>query len=94
MTDFRLPYRYAQRSRGSTRDYVFFSAIDPVKKRMRRKRIYIDYIQEERTRERYARKLIDHINDLLDAGKNPFIDQENNKKYTTIDTIIISGSMI
>jgi len=88
MSEFHLPYRYAQRSQGNTRDYVFFSALDPAEQKMRRKRIYIDHIREERTRDRHARKLIDHINDLLDAGKNPFIDQENNKKYTTIDAAL------
>jgi integrase/recombinase XerD len=85
MDTFNLPYRYAQRSRGETRDYIFFSAYDPTHGTMRRKRIYIDHIREEKTRDRHAKKLIDHINNLLDAGKNPFIDQENNKKYTTID---------
>jgi hypothetical protein len=41
MREFNLPYRYAQRSQGNTRDYVFFAAIDPAKGEMRRKRIYI-----------------------------------------------------
>lgn len=85
MHDFNLSYRYAQRSQGETRDYVFFSAIDPAQGKLRRKRIYIDHIREVKLRDRHAKKLIDHINSLLDAGKNPFIDQDNSKKYTTID---------
>lgn len=85
MSNFNLPYRYAQRSQGCTREYVFFSAIDPAKGELRRKRIYIDHISDKKLRERHAKKLIDHINNLLDAGKNPFVDQDNNKKYITID---------
>lgn len=85
MNNFNLPYRYAQRSQGTTRDYVFFSAIDPAKGEMRRKRIYIGHITGQKTRDRHAKKLIEHINNMLDAGKNPFVDQENTKKYTTID---------
>ena len=87
MREFNLPFRYAQRSSGETRDYIFFAAIDPTSERnqLKRKRIYLDHIRDNKIRDRYAKKLIEHINQLLDAGKNPFIDQENNKKYTTID---------
>ena len=85
MVNFKLPYRYAQRSQGTTRDYVFFSAIDPAKGEMRRKRYYIDHISDKRLRDRHAKKLIEHINNLLDAGKNPFVDDDNSKKYTSID---------
>ncbi|MFV0267955.1 MAG: hypothetical protein ACK5HT_12555 [Draconibacterium sp.] len=87
MKEFNLPYRYAQRSAGETRDYVFFAAQDPTSDefKLKRKRIYIDHIRDKRTRDRHANKLILHINGLLDAGKNPFIDQQNSKKYTTID---------
>ena len=45
MPNFNLPFRYAQRSQGTTRDYVFFAAVDPAKGEMRRKRIYIDHIE-------------------------------------------------
>lgn len=86
MNDFNLPFRYAQRSKGTTRDYVFYAAIDPSNDgNMRRKRVYIDHIKDMKLRDRHAKKLMDHINNLLDAGKNPWIDQDNNKKYTTID---------
>ena len=88
MDNFNLPYRYAQRANSSSRDYVFFSALDPEKGDLRRKRIYIDHIQDKKTRDRHAKKLIDHINNLLDAGKNPFIDNDNRKKYTTIDAAL------
>ncbi len=87
MKEFNLPFRYAQRSTGSTRDYVFFAAQDPTSDdfKLKRKRIYLDHIQDAKTRDRHAKKLIQHINSLLDAGKNPFIEKEDNKKYTTID---------
>ena len=85
MHEFALPYRYAQRSQGATREYVFFSAVDPATGQMRRKRFYIDHIRDSKLRDRHAKKLIDHINTLLDAGKNPFVEQDNSKKYTTID---------
>lgn len=88
MNDFNLPFRYAQRSTGTTRDYVFYAAIDPAEGEMRRKRMYIDHIKDKKLRDRHAKKLIDHINKLLDSGKNPFIDQDNNKKYTTIDNAL------
>lgn len=81
---WNLPYRYAQRSSGETRDYVFFAAFDPVKGEMRRKRIYIDHIKNKKTRDRYAVRLMDHIDKNLDAGKNPFIEDTNKKQYTTI----------
>ena len=80
MLEFNLPYRYAQRSQGETRDYVFYSAIDPSEGRLRRKRIYLDHIRDSRTRDKYARKLIEQVNNLLDNGRNPFIDQGNKKK--------------
>ena len=87
MKEFNLPYRYAQRSTGSTRDYVHFAAQDPTSDdfKLKRKRIYIDHIKDQKTRDRHAKKLIEHINTLLDAGKNPFVNYENSKKYTTID---------
>lgn len=84
MSDFRLPYRYAQRAKSESRDYIFFSALDPAKGELRRKRIYIDHISDKKTRDRHARKLMEHINNQLDAGKNPFTDNDNNKKYTSI----------
>lgn len=85
MQEFALPYRYAQRSQGATREYVFFSAVDPATGQMRRKRYYIDHIRDSKLRDRHAKKLIDHINSLLDAGKNPFVDKVDSKKYTTIE---------
>ena len=81
---WNLPYRYAQRSSGEIRDYVFFAAFDPVKGELRRKRIYLDHISNKKTRDRHAIRLIDHINKKLDAGQNPFIDETSKKQYTTI----------
>jgi len=81
---WNLPYRYAQRSAGETRDYVFFAAFDPVKGELRRKRIYLDHISNKKTRDRHAVRLIDHINKKLDAGQNPFVDDTSKKQYTTI----------
>lgn len=83
--DFSIPYRYAQRAVSTSRDYVHFAAIDPVSGSMKRKRIYIDHIRDSKIRERYARKLIETINNKLDAGKNPFIDDSlDSKKYISI----------
>jgi len=81
---WNLPYRYAQRSAGETRDYVYFAALDPVKGELRRKRIYLDHISNKKTRDRHAVRLIDHINKKLDAGQNPFVDDTSKKQYTTI----------
>lgn len=82
---WNLPYRYAQRSRdGASRDYVYFAAWDPKQEKLRRKRIYLDYIKDKKTRDRHARKLIEHINKKLDAGSNPFLDDDNKKKYTSV----------
>ena len=80
---WNLPYRYAQRSAGETRDYVYFAALDPVKGELRRKRIYLDHISNKKTRDRHAVRLIDHINKKLDAGQNPFVDDTSKKQYTT-----------
>ncbi len=85
MVSFNLPYRYAQRSEGTVRDYIFFAAFDPVQGEMRRKRVYIDHIRDKKLRDRHAKKLIAHINSLLDSGKNPFIDDANSKKYISIN---------
>jgi len=82
---WNLPYRYAQRAAGESRDYVYFAAFDPTKGELRRKRIYLDHIVNKKTRDRHAVRLIDHINKKLDAGQNPFIDDTNSKQYTTID---------
>jgi len=86
MSNWNLPYRYAQRAESTTRDYIYFSAVDPANHgELRRKRIYIDHIHDKKLRDRHARKLIDRINTMLDAGKNPFIDDSlDAKKYTTI----------
>lgn len=88
MNSFQLPFRYARRADSTTRDYVYYAAYDPGSGSLRRKRIYLDHITDSRLRDRHAKKLIEHINELLDVGRNPFIDQENNKKYTTIDSAL------
>ena len=55
--------------------YVFFSCVDPLTEKMRRKKIHINYIKSIPERRRYAKFLVNKINDDLYSGWNPW-DEE------------------
>jgi integrase len=85
MTDF-LGFRYAEMGKSKNRVYVYFYARHPETGKLERKRIYLSHIKSKANRIRYAKRLINHINNKLDHGWNPWTDNsENKKKYTTID---------
>ena len=78
-----LNYKYAELHKGE-RWFVSYYALDPSTGMLKRKRIYLNNIQDTKLRERYARKLCTKINDKLDQGWNPFISEKSNNQYTDI----------
>ncbi|MGC9353958.1 MAG: hypothetical protein ACP5D9_08980 [Mariniphaga sp.] len=64
----------------------FFAAVDPAKGEMRRKRIYIDLIRDKKTEDRHAKRLIEHINNLPDSGKNPIRVISKNEGHEVVFT--------
>jgi len=80
-----LDFRYAEIGKSGDREYVYFYAKNPDSEKLERKRIYLNNIKTKANRVRYAKRLVNHINNKLDQGWNPFIDDsENKKKYTKI----------
>lgn len=84
-----LDFRYAEIGKSGDREYVYFYAKNPDTEKLERKRIYLNNIKTKANRVRYAKRLVNHINNKLDQGWNPFIDDsENKKKYTTISSAL------
>ena len=79
-----LNFRYAELSENSTRWYVYFYVINPSSGNLERKRIYINYCKSLSNKKRYALRLIERINDRLDEGWNPFINEKSQKQYTPL----------
>ena len=80
-----LGYKYAQICQSKERMFVYYYVENPETKKLVRKRVYLQHIKSKSDRLRYARKLKEKINNKLDNGWNPFIDDsENSKKYRSI----------
>lgn len=67
--------------------YVGFYAFDPVRGKMRRKRIKINFIEKIGDRRKYAQGLIRRLIVKLDNGWNPWIEAESEKAYHTISDV-------
>jgi len=68
--------------------YVGFYAFDPVRGKMRRKRIKINFIEKVADRRKYAQGLMRRLIVKLDNGWNPWIEAESSKAYHTINEAI------
>lgn len=81
-----LDFRYAEIGKSGDREYIYYYAKNPDSGKLERRRIYLNNIKTKANRIRYAKRLVNHINNKLDHGWNPFIDDsENKKKYTFIN---------
>ncbi|MFW5983509.1 MAG: tyrosine-type recombinase/integrase [bacterium] len=81
-----LGYRYAEIGESQGRVYVYYYVTNPSTDKMERKRIYLNNIKSKQNKLRYARQLKEKINNKLDNGWNPFIDEdESSKKYKSIE---------
>ncbi|GHT48763.1 hypothetical protein FACS189440_13130 [Bacteroidia bacterium] len=63
--------------------YVGFYAFDPVYKKLRIKRIKLNYIDNKIERRKFSVDLIKRLNEKLRRGWNPWIASETNKGYCT-----------
>ncbi|MDR1714970.1 MAG: site-specific integrase [Prevotella sp.] len=63
--------------------YVGFSAYDPARKSMRRKKIKLNHIRKISDRRKYADGLMKRLIVKLEKGWNPWIEAENEKAYKT-----------
>lgn len=68
--------------------YVGFMAFDPVRGRMRRKRIKLNFIEKIGERRRYADALIKRLHSQLERGWNPWVEAENGLAYHRVDDVI------
>lgn len=81
-----IGFRYAEIGKDKKRAYVYFYAIHPENGKLERKRIYINGYKNKQTQERHLKRLVNLINNKLENGWNPFIDDsENKKKYIKIE---------
>jgi len=79
-----LNYRYAELFDTGKRWYVYYYVVNPSSGNLERKRVYLNRLKSLSNKQRYAKKLIDTINDRLDTGWNPFIAEKHVKQYTPI----------
>ena len=80
-----LDFRYAEIGKSGGRTYVYFYAKNPETEKLERVRKYISY-KSQANIQRHARNLVNFINNKLDQGWNPFMDDsENKKKYSRIE---------
>lgn len=64
--------------------FVYYSCIDPRTNVLRRKKIKINRIKNIPERKRYARWLIEEVNDKLYSGWNPFLEDECSNGMTLL----------
>lgn len=64
-------------------NYVDFYAFDPSRGCMRRKKIMLDHMKNQRSRNSYARSLIEELTQKLIRGWNPWIEQKAGAQFTT-----------
>lgn len=64
--------------------FVYFSVVHPETNRYKRKKIKLNRIKSIAERKRYARYLIEEINQKLYAGWNPFLEEECSNGMTPL----------
>lgn len=68
--------------------FVSYYAYNPVSQKLERKRIKLNRIKPVSERRKFARELINNINQKLYSGWNPFIDPEAKKSYSKISQAV------
>lgn len=68
-------------------NYIDFYSIDPSSAKMRRKKIMLDHIKNQRKRNAYAKSLIDELTLKLTRGWNPFVQIKANSQFTTWEDV-------
>lgn len=64
-------------------NYVDFYAFDPSQGRMRRKKIMLDHMKSQRSRNSYARSLVEELTQKLIRGWNPWVELKAGAQFTT-----------
>lgn len=67
--------------------YVGFMAYDPALRKMRRKKIKLNYIEKIGERRKYASELIKRLTQQLERGWNPWVAAEDGKAYHTFEEV-------
>lgn len=67
--------------------YIGFTAFDPSRNDMRRKKIKVNFIEKIGERRKYADNLIIRLNSKLERGWNPWIEAEHGKAYHTFNDV-------
>ncbi len=80
-----LPFRYAELCNSGVRWYIFYWCFDPSTGKLERIRIYVNAQRNKVLRKRHAELLIKEINVRLEAGYNPFINDQNPQQYKSLD---------
>ena len=63
-------------------NYVDFYAFDPSLGRMRRKKIMLDHMKGQRSRNSYARSLVEQLTQKLMRGWNPWVELRSAAQFT------------
>lgn len=64
--------------------FVYYSCLDPATNKLKRKKVKINRIKKLAERKRYARWLIEEINDKLYTGWNPWVEEECSNGLTPL----------
>lgn len=64
-------------------NYVDFYAFDPGQGRMRRKKIMLDHMKSQRSRNSYARSLVEELTQKLIRGWNPWVEVKAGAQFTS-----------
>jgi len=75
-----ISYTYPQLYTGKEW-FVGFYSFDPASNKMRRKKIKINFIKTVADRRRFARAMVQRLTKKLDAGWNPWVEQEHAKAF-------------
>ena len=81
-----VTFKPAEYHRGKN-SYIFFYAMDPVSKKLKRKIVKMNHIHKKTERDRYAKVLLHTINEKLYSGWNPFLEQMSAKAINISDAI-------
>lgn len=85
--EWKPAFKPAQLSTG-TDWFVYFYAMDPVTGKLKRKRIKCNHIHSTAERKKYAKHIIEEINQKLYAGWNPFLETEARNGLTKIEVVL------
>jgi integrase len=85
---FQNAFIPAQLHIGTAEWFVWFSAVDPETGKQKRKKIKINRIKSHTERKRYARHLIEEINDKLYSGWNPWLVEECANGLTPLQQVL------